>query len=241
MTLTAIILSFNFSPLLLLYRLFEINSRINWSIKGVIYCRKLTELVENKRDIHKIVEGQMFIDELKKGSQQAFRTLIEQYSQNVVSTCHSFVKNAADAEDIAQEVFLEVYKSVRSFRSDADLNTWLYRIAINKSLDFLRKQKRKKRIADLRGLFLFKKAQNHTDIGPHAQLEDAERNEILHQQVGLLPENQQIALVLSQYEQMSNAAVADVMGISVLAVESLLHRARANLRKNLEKYFEKNL
>lgn len=183
----------------------------------------------------------MFIDELKKGSQEAFRTLVEQSSQTVVSTCYHFVKNAADAEDIAQDVFLEVYKSVRTFRSDADLNTWLYRIAVNKSLDFLRKQKRKKRMADLRGLFLFKSAKKDTDIAPHDHLEDQERRELLRQHIELLPENQKIALVLSQYEQLSNARIAEIMDTTESAIESLLHRARANLRKNLTNYFEKKL
>ena len=181
------------------------------------------------------------IDRLKKGSSEAFRTLVEQSSQKVVNTCYGFVKNASDAEDIAQEVFLEVYKSIRTFRSDADLNTWLYRIAVNKSLDFLRKQKRKKRITDLRGLFLFKKAKNSTDIAPGDHLEQKERQELLREQIDLLPENQKIALILSQYEQMPNARIADIMDTTESAVESLLHRARENLRKNLEKYFQKKL
>lgn len=183
----------------------------------------------------------MLIDELKQGSQQAFRTLAEQYSQKVVSTCYRFVKNSEDAEDIAQEVFLEVYKSIRMFRSDADLNTWLYRIAVNKSLDFLRRKKRKKRVADLRSLFQFTKSAVSTDSSPQTQLEDQERQEILRQQIDLLSENQHIALILSQYEQLSNARIAEIMGTSESAVESLLHRARENLRKNLAKYFEKKL
>lgn len=179
----------------------------------------------------------MFVEALKKGSQEAFRSLLEQNSQKVVSTCYSFVKNTDDAEDIAQDVFLEVYQSVRTFRSDADLNTWLYRIAVNKSLDFLRKKKRKKRVADLRGLFMFHRAKD-TNASPHQNLEESERKEILRQQIELLSENQKIALVLSQYEQLPNKEIAEIMQTTESAVESLLHRARANLRKNLEKYFE---
>lgn len=181
----------------------------------------------------------MLIDALKTGSQEAFRTLVEQSSQKVVSVCYSFVKNTADAEDIAQDVFLEVYRSIRTFRSDADLNTWLYRIAVNKSLDFLRRQKRKKRLADLGGLFLFKKAQNSADAAPSDRLESQERQELLRQQIDRLPENQKTALVLSQYEHLPNARIAEIMDTTESAVESLLHRSRANLRKNLEKYFEK--
>ena len=167
--------------------------------------------------------------------------MLEQYSQKVVSTCCGFVKNAADGEDVAQEVFVEVYRSIRTFRSDADLNTWIYRIAVNKSLDFIRKRKRKKRLADLRGLFLFQKSQSAPEIDPHGVLEQAERREILAQHIDLLSENQKIALILSQYEQLPNKEIAAIMQTSESAVESLLHRARSNLRKHLEKYFEKNL
>ena len=180
----------------------------------------------------------MLIDELKKGSHQAFRTLSERYCHDVVKTCYSFVNSRADAEDIAQEVFIEIYKSIRQFRKESDLGTWIYRICINKSLDFLRKQQRKKRIADLRGLFLLKNAPLSS---PHNQLEEKERREILREQIALLAENQRIALVLSQYDRLSNKRIAEIMETSVSAVESLLHRARVNLRKNLANYFEKNL
>ncbi len=126
------------------------------------------------------------IDGLKNGSQAAFRDFVGQYSHKIISTCHSFINSTADAEDIAQEVFLEVYRSIQQFRSEADLDTWIYRIAVNKSLDFLRKKKRKKRIADLRELFLLK---NKPQTTPQKQMEQAERKKLLRQQIALLPEN----------------------------------------------------
>ena len=180
----------------------------------------------------------MQIEELKKGSPEAFRALVEQYSHDIISTCCSFVNSREDAEDVAQEVFIEVYKSIRQFNKEANLNTWIYRICINKSLDFLRKQKRKKRIADLRGLFVFK---NRPAGSPHQKLEEKERRRILQEQIALLAENQRIAIVLSQYDRLSNKQIAEIMETSESAVESLLHRAKANLRKDLAKYFEKNL
>ncbi len=180
----------------------------------------------------------MQIEELKKGSQEAFAQLVEQYSRSVIGTCMSFVHNLEDAEDIAQEVFIEVYKSIRLFRRESDIKTWIYRIAINRCIDFTRKQNRKKRIADMKGLFLHKDKPQNT---PHQQLEEQERKELLARQIALLPENQRIALVLSRYEKMSNQQIARIMKTSESAVESLLHRARKNLRKNLAKYFEKNL
>jgi len=163
---------------------------------------------------------------------------VEQYSHDVIGTCHSFVSSRDDAEDVAQEVFIEVYKSIRQFRKESDLNTWIYRISINKSLDFLRKQKRKKRISDLKGLFLSK---NKPNSSPHQQLEEKERKRILREQITLLPENQRITLVLSQFDKLSNKKIADIMESSESAVEALSYRAKVNLRKNLEKYFEKNM
>jgi RNA polymerase sigma-70 factor, ECF subfamily len=177
----------------------------------------------------------MLLDELIKGSPQAFRMLVDKYSRQVVGTCFSFVHNQEDAEDIAQEVFLEVFKSIRQFREEADLNTWVYRISISKSIDFQRKQNRKKRIKDFAGL-IFHRKQAET---PSEQLEDEERAEILKQQIAYLAENQRIALVLSQYDRLSVKEIAEIMQTSESSVESLLHRAKTNLRKKLENYFEK--
>lgn len=180
----------------------------------------------------------LLIDELKGGSSEAFRVLVERFSHDVINTCYGFVNSRDDAEDIAQEVFIEVYKSISRFRNESELSTWIFRISINKSLDFLRKQKRKKRIADLRGLFTSK---TKSSVNPHDQLEAKERKTILREQIALLPENQKVALVLSQYERLSNKEIAGIMDISVSAVESLQHRGRTNLRKHLGKYFEQNL
>lgn len=168
--------------------------------------------------------------------QDTFKDLVDQHSHEVVKTCYSFVNNKEDAEDVAQEVFIEIYKSIQHFNNKSDIGTWIYRISINKSLDFLRKKNRKKRIADLKGLFLHKNRQTST---PHQDMEESERKEILHQQIALLAENQRIAIVLSQFDRLSNKKIAEIMKTSESAVESLLHRAKTNLRENLAKYFEK--
>lgn len=180
----------------------------------------------------------LLIEELKKGSSEAFKALVERFSHEVINTCYSFVHSRDDAEDIAQEVFIEIYKSIHQFRKESDLNTWIYRISINKSLDFLRTQKRKKRITDLKGLFIMK---NRPSLSSHHQLEAEERKKILKEQIALLPENQRITIILSRFDNKSNKQIAEILKTSESAVESLLHRARTNLRKNLEKYFQKNL
>lgn len=182
----------------------------------------------------------MDFEKLAKGSQEAFRELVEQYSQSVVNTCYSFLKNRADAEDVAQEVFLEVYKSVGGFRKEANFKTWVYRIAINKSIDFLRKQKRRQKISDLRDFFTRKSQKEEADQHPHQKLEDEERKRLLQAQIHGLPDNQKVALVLKHYQKLSNKEIARIMQTSEPAVEGLLHRARENLRRKLEKRYRKS-
>ncbi|UCH14944.1 MAG: sigma-70 family RNA polymerase sigma factor, partial [Bacteroidales bacterium] len=88
--------------------------------------------------IFAIMTDKEFVLEIRKGNQQAFRKFVEKHQLTVVKICNGFVHNPQDAEDIAQEVFIEVYQSVHKFRGEAKLSTWLYRIAVNKSLNHLR-------------------------------------------------------------------------------------------------------
>jgi RNA polymerase sigma-70 factor (ECF subfamily) len=83
------------------------------------------------------------VDKLKNRDENAFRQLVENYQAMVVNTCFSLVHNTEDSEDIAQEVFIEVYRSIGNFRADSKLSTWLYRMAVNRSLNFIRDNKRK--------------------------------------------------------------------------------------------------
>lgn len=179
----------------------------------------------------------MLVEDLKKGSSEAYKALVEQYSRTILNTCYSFLHNREDAEDVAQEVFIEIYRSIAKFDGKSGLDTWIYRISINKSLDSLRKMQRKKRIANLKELFFEK--HNDQPANPHQILEEKERAKILNEQIASLPENQRIAIVLSRYDNMSNGRIAEIMNVSEAAVESLLHRAKENLRKKLAKYFEK--
>ena len=94
-----------------------------------------------------------FIQSIKNNEPESFRKLVLNYQDMIVNTCYGFVKNHTDAEDVAQEVFIEVYRSVNKFREDAKLSTWLYRIAVNKSIDFLRKKKRKSWLGSIQTMF----------------------------------------------------------------------------------------
>jgi RNA polymerase sigma-70 factor (ECF subfamily) len=186
------------------------------------------------------------IQELKNGSQFGFKQLVENHKNKVINTCFGFVHNRADAEDIAQDVFVEVYQSVNSFNEDSSISTWIYRIAVNKSLDFIRKSKRKKRWAELTRINLDSKNETDhwftDDNNPQLTLENLERIKILNAAIDTLPQNQRAAFTLHKYEDLSYKEVAEILNTSVSSVESLMHRAKINLQQKLEKYYlsEKN-
>jgi RNA polymerase sigma-70 factor (ECF subfamily) len=93
------------------------------------------------------------IERLKKGDDAAFKIIVEAWQDMVYNTSLGIVQNPEDAEDVAQEVFVQVYESVGQFKGDSKVSTWIYRIAVTKSLDHLRKKKRKKRFAFMQSLF----------------------------------------------------------------------------------------
>lgn len=187
---------------------------------------------------------QELIKELQNGSNKAFRDLIENHQGNVVNTCYGFLMNREEAEDVAQEVFIEVYRSIGSFKQDSSLSTWLYRISTNKSIDLIRKRKRKKRIQNLVG-FYDKDENQMIDLPSNSQdpeeiMEQKERLAILHQAIEQLPSNQKIAFTLSKFESLSGNEIAEIMETSLSSVEALLHRARKNLRELLHNYYYKS-
>ena len=176
-----------------------------------------------------------------------FEKIVELYQEKVRNTCFRYVNNSEDANDIAQEVFVKVYESLDTFREEAQLSTWIYRIAVNKSLDFLRSKNRKKRITKLTSIF--QKFNDDEEMvieipvleNPQQVMEDNERKEVLNWAISKLPENQKTAIILSKYEGFSNKEITEIMNISLSAVESLVHRAKKNLHKQLSSYFEKHL
>ncbi|KAA3615850.1 MAG: RNA polymerase sigma factor [Calditrichaeota bacterium] len=174
-----------------------------------------------------------------------FRSIVEAHQEKVRNTCFRFVKNKEDADDVAQEVFIQVYESLTHFREEAELSTWIYRIAVNKSLDFIRKKKRKKRFAQLTSLFGFNEDNEEiilpADDNPQQDIEQKERKLVLDSALEQLPENQRTAITLSKYEGFSNKEIAEIMAMSISAVEALMHRAKKNLQKLLFNHFEKNI
>lgn len=181
------------------------------------------------------------IQKLQQGNEQAFKQLVDNYQKLVVNTCFGMVHSLEDAEDIAQEVFIEVFRSIQNFRADAKLSTWMYRIAINRSLNFIRDSKRRKWFRSFDDAVMEKNILINQLASENAgtEIENLQRANILHEAIGSLPENQKTAFTLNKYEDRSYKEISEVMDLSVSSVESLIHRAKLNLQKKLYTCYKK--
>jgi RNA polymerase sigma factor (sigma-70 family) len=191
------------------------------------------------------MQDREFIDRLVTGDQEAFRLLVERHQAKVINTCYGFLGTKEDAEDTAQEVFIEIFRSIADFRGDASLSTWIYRIAVTRSLDTVRARSRAKRMDHLKHLLGMGETMHEPkapeEQAPDIQLEEKERMDLLLCTIAKLPENQRVAITLARLEGFSYAEVAGIMETTVGSVESLLVRARKNLEKALSKYFQRRL
>ncbi len=171
--------------------------------------------------------------------EEAFRFLIECYGDRVHNTILSIIQNKEDTEDLTQEVFVEIYNSISKFKGESQLYTWVYRIATSKALDLLRKRKAKKRFAFITSIF--SNEEDEMEIGdfnhPGIIIENKERAKILFDAMNKLSDNQKAAFTLSQIENLSYKEIAEAMKLSVSSVESLIFRAKSNLKKILEDYY----
>ena len=187
---------------------------------------------------------EQLLSELKNGQEGAFRKLVEDHQHKIINICYRFVNDKNEAEDLAQETFIEIHKSIGKFRGQSSLSTWIHQIAVSKSLDFVRKQQRQKRGGKL--MKLLKIGKDTIDIPapssnqPDSIIEQNERRNVLNAALSKLPEKQHVAFVLSKYDGLSNNEVAKTMKLSVSSVESLLHRAKSKLRQLLKEYYENN-
>lgn len=183
------------------------------------------------------------IEELKTGNEAAFRNLVEEFQKRVYNTCVGLLQNTEDAEDVTQEVFVSVFQSIHGFKGESRLSTWIYRIAVTKSLEFTRAKNRKKRFAFVQSIFSGEgeiKTDTPHFYHPGVLLENKERAAVLFAAIDLLAENQKTAFILHKLEDLSYQEIAEVMNVTVSSVESLMFRAKQNLQKKLGDYYEKN-
>ncbi|NML66695.1 RNA polymerase sigma factor [Hymenobacter sp. RP-2-7] len=177
------------------------------------------------------------VAQLRQGSEAAFRTLVARFQDQVYSTAFSLLRSPEEAEDVAQEVFVEVYQTINRFRGEAALSTWLYRLATSRALQHRRRLTTRKRFAFFTSWLGFAdhslpEPPDHTH--PLALLEEAQQLELLRQHISRLPPQQQVAFVLRHEQELSYEEIAAVLNTTTAAVESLLFRARRTLRHHLQ-------
>lgn len=177
---------------------------------------------------------------VKAGDMEAFETLVERHQHSVVGTVTKMLAGAADSEDIAQQVFVRVWKSASRYEPRAKFTTWLMTITRNLVFNESRRRQRARLVP----------MENESDEATHRQFVDesaeAPSDELLGQElqgmieaaIASLPENQRLAIVLRRYEEMPYEEIGKVLKLSVPSVKSVLFRARAELKEKLRKYLE---
>jgi RNA polymerase sigma-70 factor (ECF subfamily) len=180
--------------------------------------------------------------QVKDDVQGAFEVLVERYQHRLVGVLVHLIGKADEAEDLAQEAFLRIYRARKGYRPRAKFSTWLFTIANNLALNHLRSKGRNPTVplnsedTGSQPVRLGDERVFAPDGTPSAQVRKVELSEVVREALERLGEDQKVAVLLNKFEEMSYAEIAEVMGRSEAAVKSLLARARTNLREELEPY-----
>jgi RNA polymerase sigma-70 factor, ECF subfamily len=180
---------------------------------------------------------------VKQGDMEAFSRLVEKYKQPVMNLVFRTLRDETEAEDLAQTVFLQVFKSARRYQTTAKFSTWLFTIARNLCLNEIRRRSRHPAESldaphpELEDQPLHQFEEKKTCSPPDTLL----RNELeqkIEQAIAELPENQRTALLLCREEELSYEEIAEVLGCSLSATKSLIHRGRETLKQKLKPYLK---
>lgn len=178
---------------------------------------------------------EQLVQQFQKGDPSAFNELVRRHQQTVYGVCRRFLGNDHDADDAAQEVFVKAFNTLHRFTAKARVSTWLYRIAVNHSLNVLRSRRRNNRLQFFSQLSSDDLHLVHhlTDDEPNRRLEQDERTERVQRALAQLNDDLRSVVILHRYEELSYQEIAEVLGVSVRAVESRLFRAKQKLAKLL--------
>ena len=184
----------------------------------------------------------LLIADLCEGDETALAPLVEKYKRMVYRLAMQITKNHADADDVMQETFIKVYRSIRTFRKDAAFETWLYRIAVNEALNFVKRRERQQTSA----FETVSEAEYETTAryraqianDPHVQAEKAELRHHVTEAVNSLSLKQRTVVILHEFEGLTHAEIASILNCSEGTVRSRLHYARKKLRTLLKPYMD---
>ncbi|MBI1849771.1 MAG: sigma-70 family RNA polymerase sigma factor [Planctomycetes bacterium] len=183
---------------------------------------------------------------LQKGDTAAFEILLRRHQEPILNLAYRFLGDRDEAEDLTQDVFLRLYRARASYRPDAKFTTWLYRIASNACLNALRARKGRRAMsleglaADGRNATPIQIEDTKASAPPVALLRD-EMGERIRGIVDGLPDAQRLAIVLNKYQDLSYEEVAEAMDLTVMAVKSLLFRARERIKERLMPYLREEV
>ena len=177
-------------------------------------------------------EDVQLVEEVLGGNQLSFQLLVERYQDRIFALSRHYTKSAVEVEDIVQDTFLKAYRRLETFQRQSSFSTWLYRIAVNTCLDFLKRRGRSP-VQTVEDPELTGSAAARPDaarFAPEAGLEREEIARITHEALDELPEIFRTVLVLREFEELAYQDIADMLGISIGTVESRLFRARARFK-----------
>jgi RNA polymerase sigma-70 factor (ECF subfamily) len=186
---------------------------------------------------------QQIIQGIINRDESAFREFVDKYQEMVLNVCNSFLHNYDDSMDVSQEVFIKVFDSIPKFKEQSKISTWLYRIAVNKSLNYIRDKKRKNIFSSLDLLF-DNSAENpgktiYDETSNSAEnMEKEEEKEALYKAIDSLPKKQKVALTLNKLEEVPYKDIAEIMNISVTETGVLINRAKKKIQQKLVKQFK---
>lgn len=176
---------------------------------------------------------------VKDGDMGAFESLVELHQNAVIGTVAKMLGSPTEAEDIAQQVFIRVWKSAPRYKPQAKFTTWLFTITRNLVFNEVRRRKRKPTVSqDEREEDSHRVAEDTQSTSPDQDLLHSELESAVDRAIQALPEKQRLAVVLRRYEEMPYDEIGKVLSMSIPAVKSLLFRARTQLKEELQKYLD---
>ena len=193
-----------------------------------------------------MIDDDELIQRISKKEQTAFEQLVKRYQSMVLNICYGLLGDYHQAEETAQDVFVQVYKKSGSFRHESKISTWIYRIAVNLSLNSIRRNKRLMWIKNIGFSPLDESQAEKIPIGvqidePAALLEQKESMQILRKAVNCLPEKQKTTFILNQFEGLSAEEISKILKVPLNTVEVRIHRAKRKLQSVLSHQIKKNV
>ena len=185
-------------------------------------------------------DEQELISGITRRDPEAFRILMERHASRIINLAFRFLGTVADAEDVAQEVFFKLYQRPPTLNPGTKLSTWLYRVTVNRCLDFLRRRPAAETVSlqqeDPEGIPLADKLPDPSIVAPRDRVAQMETARAAREAVAALPAPLRIPVILATFEELSHHQIGQVLGISSKAVERRLSRARQLLKQRLSPY-----